>query len=242
MLRLVRASKNRFGSTDELGVLEMGESGLREVADPGRAFLAEHDGAAPGSVVAATMEGSRPLLVEVQALVAPAGYGDAGETGLGHRSDAPRTPARRARSARRGGPREPRRLRESRRRADGLGTGPGPRSRPRTRLVAPRPPDRPRTVAWARSACSASCARSPGLDRRLREAARLGFERAIVPAGAPARAGHRRHPARAGGEPARSCRGGPRRPPASGPDRRRARRRPEADVRRDDRPRTRVLG
>ena len=74
VMRLVRASKNRFGSTDELGVLEMGESGLREVADPGRAFLAEHEGAAPGSVVAATLEGSRPLLIEVQALVSPAGY------------------------------------------------------------------------------------------------------------------------------------------------------------------------
>ena len=74
VMRLVRAAKNRFGSTDELGVFEMGESGLREVADPGRAFLADHEGAAPGSVVAATLEGSRPLLIEVQALVSPAGY------------------------------------------------------------------------------------------------------------------------------------------------------------------------
>ena len=74
VMRLLRATKNRFGSTDELGVLEMGEFGLREVADPGRAFLAEHVGAAPGSVVAATMEGSRPLLIEVQALVSQAGY------------------------------------------------------------------------------------------------------------------------------------------------------------------------
>ena len=86
VLRLVRAAKNRFGSTDEVGVLEMGESGLREVADPGRAFLAEHAGAAPGSVVAATLEGSRPLLVEVQALVAPAGYATPRRRGLGHRS------------------------------------------------------------------------------------------------------------------------------------------------------------
>src|SRR5262249_60766212 len=65
-----RASKNRFGSTEEIGVFEMGDGGLREVADPARAFLAEHDGAAPGSVVAPTLEGSRPILVEVQALVA----------------------------------------------------------------------------------------------------------------------------------------------------------------------------
>src|SRR5207249_6645332 len=74
-LRLLRASKNRFGSTEEIGVFEMGEAGLSEVADPARAFLVEHETPAPGSIVAATLEGSRPLLVEVQALVAPAGYG-----------------------------------------------------------------------------------------------------------------------------------------------------------------------
>ena len=54
-LRLVRASKNRFGATDEVGVLEMVEAGLREVADPARAFLVEHPVPAPGSVVAATL-------------------------------------------------------------------------------------------------------------------------------------------------------------------------------------------
>ena len=74
-LRLLRASKNRFGSTEEIGVFELGEHGLVEVADPARAFLVDHAGPASGSVVAATMEGSRPLLVEVQALVSPAGYG-----------------------------------------------------------------------------------------------------------------------------------------------------------------------
>jgi len=70
-LRLLRAAKNRYGSTEEVGVFEMGERGLLEVADPARAFLAEHDRPAPGSVVAPVLEGSRPLLVEVQALVAP---------------------------------------------------------------------------------------------------------------------------------------------------------------------------
>ena len=74
-LRLLRATKNRFGSTDEIGVFEMAETGLLEVADPARAFLADHGGSAPGSVVAPTLEGSRPLLVEVQALVSPTGYG-----------------------------------------------------------------------------------------------------------------------------------------------------------------------
>jgi DNA repair protein RadA/Sms len=74
-LRLLRASKNRFGSTEEVGVLEMGEAGLTAVADPARAFLVEHAEPAPGSVVAGTLEGSRPMLVEVQALVASTSYG-----------------------------------------------------------------------------------------------------------------------------------------------------------------------
>ena len=68
-LRLVRATKNRYGSTEEVGVFEMADRGLVEVADPARAFLADHDAPAPGSVVAPILEGSRPLLVEVQALV-----------------------------------------------------------------------------------------------------------------------------------------------------------------------------
>jgi DNA repair protein RadA/Sms len=75
-LRLVRAAKNRFGSTDEVGVFEMAGTGLLEVSDPARAFLADHAEPAPGSVVAPTLEGSRPLLVEVQALVAAAAYGN----------------------------------------------------------------------------------------------------------------------------------------------------------------------
>src|SRR5712671_1397784 len=82
-LRLVRASKNRFGSTEEVGVFEMGERGLSEVADPARAFLTEHDGPAPGSVVAPTLEGSRPLLVEVQGLVAPGPGGTPRRTASG---------------------------------------------------------------------------------------------------------------------------------------------------------------
>ena len=74
-LRILRALKNRHGATDEVGVLEMTTAGLREVTDPSAAFLGRGRGAAPGAVVAALQEGSRPLLVEVQALVAPAGLG-----------------------------------------------------------------------------------------------------------------------------------------------------------------------
>jgi len=68
--RILRAVKNRFGGTDEIGVFEMGDSGLREVANPSALFLSSRDQPAPGSVVFAGMEGSRPLLVEIQALVA----------------------------------------------------------------------------------------------------------------------------------------------------------------------------
>jgi DNA repair protein RadA/Sms len=68
-LRVLRAVKNRFGSTNEVGVFEMGERGLAEVANPSAAFLAERPADAPGSAVLATLEGSRPVLVEIQALV-----------------------------------------------------------------------------------------------------------------------------------------------------------------------------
>ncbi|MCO5215013.1 MAG: DNA repair protein RadA [Thermomicrobiales bacterium] len=72
--RIMRAVKNRFGSTDEVGVFEMAGSGLREVRNPSEAFLEERASRAPGSTVAVTMEGSRPILVEVQALATPTNY------------------------------------------------------------------------------------------------------------------------------------------------------------------------
>jgi len=67
--RLIRAVKNRFGAVNELGVFAMTDKGLREVANPSAIFLSRHEQAVPGSVVMVTLEGSRPLLVEVQALV-----------------------------------------------------------------------------------------------------------------------------------------------------------------------------
>jgi DNA repair protein RadA/Sms len=73
--RILRTLKNRFGSTNEIGVFEMLDTGLREVANPSQAFLAERKTGASGSTVVAGMEGTRPLLLEVQALVAPASYG-----------------------------------------------------------------------------------------------------------------------------------------------------------------------
>jgi DNA repair protein RadA/Sms len=182
VMRLVRAAKNRFGSTDELGVLEMGESGLREVADPGRAFLAEHAGPAPGSVVAATLEGSRPLLIEVQALVSPAGYS---------------TPARRASGI------DPTRLALllavlGRRAGVALGShdvyanlaGGVTIAEPGLDLavalaLASSLRDHPidaRTVVVGEVGLLGELRTVAGIDRRLREAARLGFQRAIVPA------------------------------------------------------------
>src|SRR5438552_1970723 len=69
--RVLRAVKNRFGSTNELGVFQMGERGLEEVVNPSGFFLAERPKDAPGSVVVASLDGTRPLLLELQALVSP---------------------------------------------------------------------------------------------------------------------------------------------------------------------------
>lgn len=73
--RILRAVKNRFGPTDEIGVFEMTDKGLMEVANPSALFLADRHGDTSGAAVFAGMEGTRPVLVEVQALVAPASYG-----------------------------------------------------------------------------------------------------------------------------------------------------------------------
>ena len=72
--RVLRAAKNRFGSTNELGVFEMTDAGLREIANPSLAFLSESARREPGSAVVASLEGSRPLLVEVQSLVSTSFY------------------------------------------------------------------------------------------------------------------------------------------------------------------------
>ncbi|MGE5309175.1 MAG: DNA repair protein RadA [Deltaproteobacteria bacterium] len=73
--RILRAVKNRFGSTNEIGVFEMTSEGLREVANPSEIFLSERPHDVSGSVVVSVMEGTRPLLVEIQSLVSRAGFG-----------------------------------------------------------------------------------------------------------------------------------------------------------------------
>ncbi len=81
--RILRAHKNRFGSTNEIGVFEMKGAGLAEVPDPSALFLAERPAGKSGSVVTSTLNGTRPILVEVQALVSPTGYGTARRTAIG---------------------------------------------------------------------------------------------------------------------------------------------------------------
>src|SRR5207342_127744 len=180
-LRLLRATKNRFGSTDEVGVFEMAETGLLEVADPARAFLADHGTSASGSIVAPTLEGSRPLLVEVQALVSPTGFG---------------TPTRRASGV------DPNRLSLliavlGRRAgvalgshdvyanlAGGLSVAEPALYLPLALALASSTRDRPiapGTVAIGEVGLLGELRAVVGLERRLREAARLGFRDAIVP-------------------------------------------------------------
>jgi DNA repair protein RadA/Sms len=81
--RIVRAAKNRFGAVSELGVFEMTATGLRPVANPSALFLAERPAGSPGSAVACCIEGSRPILVEVQSLVSTTTYGYARRTAVG---------------------------------------------------------------------------------------------------------------------------------------------------------------
>jgi len=181
ILRVLRAAKNRYGSTEEIGVFELGERGMTEVPDPARAFLVEHDTPAPGSVVAATMEGTRPLLVEVQALVAPAGYA---------------TPTRRSSGL--DGNRLALLIAVLGRRAGialgaqdvyanlagGLEVAEPGLDLPLALALASSLRDRPvapGTVAVGEVGLLGELRAVAGIERRLREAARLGFGRAIVP-------------------------------------------------------------
>jgi DNA repair protein RadA/Sms len=180
-LRLLRALKNRHGSTEEVGVLEMTPDGLREVPDTAAAFLGGGARSAPGVAVAAVLEGSRTLLVEVQALVAPAGLGPPRRTVAG--LDVNRLVLLIAVLARRGG-------------VDVTGrdvyaslTGGISVSEPALDLplaLAVAASQRDLAMPSDLLACGevsllGEVRPVPGLERRLREAARLGFRRALVP-------------------------------------------------------------
>jgi DNA repair protein RadA/Sms len=81
--RILRAEKNRFGSTNEIGIFEMHDDGLYEVKNPSEIFLSERDSQTTGSVVTSSIEGTRPILLEVQALVTPSNYGNPQRVAMG---------------------------------------------------------------------------------------------------------------------------------------------------------------
>lgn len=81
--RILRTTKNRFGSTSEIGIYEMLGSGLREVSNPSEILISQKEGAVSGATIGATIEGNRPLLIEIQSLVSPASYGTPQRTPTG---------------------------------------------------------------------------------------------------------------------------------------------------------------
>lgn len=180
--RILRGVKNRFGSTDEVGVFEMAEVGMREVPNPSAAFLQERAGNAAGSAVTVAMEGTRPILIEVQGLTTSSAYGNARRTANGF--DLNRLQMLVAVLTKRvgislfdqdifvnvvGG------LRLSEPAAD-LGIALAIASSFRETRVTPE------TIVVGEIGLSGELRSVSQLDRRLQEAAKLGFRQAIVPA------------------------------------------------------------
>jgi DNA repair protein RadA/Sms len=180
--RVLRAAKNRFGSTQELGVFEMTESGMREVTDPSGVFLSESRGVEPGAAVVASLEGTRTLLVEVQALVSTSFYGTPQRVTSGF--DSRRLAVLLAVLERRGG------LKLGRHDVFVSVMGGLTLEEPGTDLgvalaVASSFRNRPlleRSLAIGEIGLSGTVRRVRRLDARVREAARLGFARVGVPA------------------------------------------------------------
>ncbi|MGQ9853977.1 MAG: DNA repair protein RadA [Candidatus Oleimicrobiaceae bacterium] len=181
MYRVLRAVKNRFGSTREIGVFEMTERGLVEVANPSAFFLSERRGDASGSVVGCILEGTRPILVEIQALVAPTSYGVPQRTssGVDHRRVALLLAVLEKRVGLRlgtfdvfvnvaGGVRldEP---------AADLGIAVAIASSMQNKVVDPQ------AIVVGEVGLSGEIRAVAQLDKRLAEAQRMGFRRAVVP-------------------------------------------------------------
>ena len=179
--RVLRAAKNRFGSTNELGVFEMLDSGLREVPNPSEAFLSDGKRGESGVAVVASLEGSRPLLVEVQALVSSSFYGTPQRVTSGF--DQRRLAVLIAVLERRVG------LKLGRHDVFVTVTGGLTLDDPGTDLgvalaIASSYRSRPLlegTLALGEVSLSGELPRVPRLDARLREAAQLGFKRAGFP-------------------------------------------------------------
>ncbi|HVM30312.1 MAG TPA: DNA repair protein RadA [Candidatus Limnocylindrales bacterium] len=180
-LRLLRSSKNRYGSTDEIGVFEMAGDGLREVSDPGLAFVEPRTHGAPGVALAATLEGSRPLLVEVQALVAPGGQTNPRRTAAG--IDPQRLALLIAVLGRRAGiGLTGHDVYASL--VGGLSIDEPALDLPLALALASSLRDRPLPagmVSAGEVGLTGELRAVSGLERRLREAARLGYRKAIVP-------------------------------------------------------------
>jgi DNA repair protein RadA/Sms len=186
--RLLRASKNRFGSTQEVGVFRMTEAGLEGVENPSELFLAQRRAGAPGSCIAPLVEGTRPILLELQALVAPAGYGTARRTSIG--IDDGRLALLLAVLDRRGGV-------DLVSRDVYVNVAGGVRvvepgadlalalAIASSRLEIPLPAD---VAACGEIGLGGELRRIPRTELRVREAARLGFRRVLVPEGTQARA------------------------------------------------------
>ena len=184
--RLVRAFKNRFGAVNELGVFAMTEKGLKGVSNPSALFLSQHDAQVPGSCVMVTQEGTRPLLVEVQALVAATS------------SSAPRRATQGVDSARIAMLLAVLERRVGARLADRevyVSTVGGVRiTEPASDLAVAlavasaswQQPLPPGTVAFGEVGLAGEIRNVVGVEKRLAEASRLGMRRAIVPAGTSA--------------------------------------------------------
>jgi DNA repair protein RadA/Sms len=182
--RILRAVKNRFGPTDEIGVFEMRQDGLQEVENPSALFLSDRDRGAPGTAVFAGMEGTRPILVEIQALVAPSPLGTPRRAVVGWDSNrlAMLIAVLEARCGVRLGAHDVYlnvagglRLNEP---AADLAAAAALVSSMRGR---PAPDD---TVYFGEVSLTGAVRAVGHMDQRLKEAAKLGFGRAVVPAAA----------------------------------------------------------
>jgi DNA repair protein RadA/Sms len=180
--RMVRATKNRFGPADEVGCFEMGDHGIVEVLDPSGLFTSRHDEPVPGTCITVTMEGRRPLLAELQALVAPSPIQSPRRTM--HGVDSGRLAMVLAVLERRA------RLQLYNRDVYVSTVGGAKVSDPSADLAAAiavasaalNTTINQRVVAIGEVGLAGELRRVPGTDRRLAEAARLGFNEAIIPA------------------------------------------------------------